>query len=69
MHQILGYYLCSIKLILLKLGNRARAALAPCTFFAAHVLVYFKDMFNKYYIKINYFFYTLNLICIDIWAY
>jgi hypothetical protein len=62
----LGHYLCSIELILLKLGNRARAALAPCIFFVAQVLVFFKDMINKYFIKINKFFYTLKLMCIDI---
>jgi hypothetical protein len=60
MHQILGYYLCSIELILLKLGKRARAALAPYICFVAQVLVYFKDMFNKYFIKINLVFSTLN---------
>jgi hypothetical protein len=67
-HHILGHYLCSIELILLKYGNSARAALAPapCIFFVAQVLVYFKDMFNKYFIKINLYLYTLNLMCIDI---
>jgi hypothetical protein len=57
MHQIFGYYNCSIEFILLKLGNRARAALTPCIFFVAQVLVYFKDMFNKY------------LMCIDATVY
>jgi hypothetical protein len=50
-HQILGHYLCSIELILLKFGNSARGARA--VHFVAQVLVYFKDMFNKYFIKIN----------------
>jgi hypothetical protein len=54
-HQILGLTkhqnLCSIEIILLKFGNSARAALAPCIYFVAQVLVYFKDMFNKYIIK------------------
>jgi hypothetical protein len=61
MHQILGHCLCGIELILLNLGNSARAALAPYIFFVAQVLVYFKDMFNKYVTKIFFFYPTFNV--------
>jgi hypothetical protein len=67
MNQILGHYFCNISLMLFQFGNSVCAAIAP-DFIVVLVLVCFKDIFNKYFIKVNIIISTLNLMCINLIA-